>query len=215
MCAIDAGSEILVEHTIKERNPFGSDDLLTPDTLTYQVKDTNSSIVATGSLTLSSTGRYYTIIQTETTWIDGDYSVWVTATKDGATDIQVTEYGFVLKNGGYTSTVVDVGAVVSHSGNATLTTNDLNKTHLLTAAGTLTMPTLTSSYEGSTLALYKKTTGNVEFKAPSGVVIGDSVSGGVIANTTAAQEDVAAVTLTYLGSSEWGVTSTAGTWTTT
>lgn len=98
MQTYDKGSAIIIEVEFKKQTPFGSAAYFDPSTAKVTVTDpTGTNKVTDASLTQSTTGKYYYICQTETTWAAGIYSVKVTSTDGSASDVTVDYTGFKLR----------------------------------------------------------------------------------------------------------------------
>ena len=93
----DRGSAIVIEVEFKQHTPFGTDAYFDPTDPKITITDPQSVAKVTDSaLTKSSTGKWYYICQTTTSWDVGIYKSKVTATSGTYNDITITD-NFQLK----------------------------------------------------------------------------------------------------------------------
>ena len=94
---INAGSPLLIEVEFTKADPFKGYQLFDPNSTVYKViAPDNVTIKDTGSLLLHDIGRWYCVVQTETTWDLGDYTVCITSIYDTTSDVEVKKTAFTL-----------------------------------------------------------------------------------------------------------------------
>ena len=92
----DAGSPVVIEATIYEYTPFGSEALDDPTTVKVSViyPDGTKAVDAV-SMTKHATGKYYYVCQTLSSWAKGRYQIMIVST-DTYNDITIKESAFYL-----------------------------------------------------------------------------------------------------------------------
>jgi hypothetical protein len=86
----DKGSSILIEVQFKKWTPFASSATLfnpsTTQTITV-IDPSGKKVVNAQALTNSTTGLYYYVIQTTTSWVVGEYNVQITSQDTTYSDV--------------------------------------------------------------------------------------------------------------------------------
>jgi hypothetical protein len=93
----DRGSPIVIEVEVYVYTPFEDETLTDPDTIVVSVGQSNKSKeVVEQAMTKYTTGKYYYIVQTTSSWEVGTYNVEVKATSGSYSDTEVAYNLFTL-----------------------------------------------------------------------------------------------------------------------
>jgi len=95
---VDRGSTVMVEVTCTKRTPFGTTwDLFDPTTPLITIYDpVGTAVVSAAALTKSTTGKFYYVCQTLTTWMQGVYSSKVTGSDGSYHEVDIEASVFEL-----------------------------------------------------------------------------------------------------------------------
>ena len=98
MKTYDAGSAIILEVKTEEHIPHEDiDELFDPITIKVTITDPDNTVVVNNqSMTKSSIGKYYYIIQSTVVWIKGRYKVQINAATISNADVTVGKQEFQL-----------------------------------------------------------------------------------------------------------------------
>lgn len=98
MKVFDRGSSVVIEIEFREYEPFGTSELVDPETASVSIFDKSGEVVeADAQLIQKDTGRWYYIIQTGEDWQVGRYFVKVFADYSGHSDVDVMNPAFCLR----------------------------------------------------------------------------------------------------------------------
>lgn len=99
MSAFDKGSPVLIEVEFQRQTAFSSTlTYFDPTGATLSVTDQLGAVMtSTTNMTKSSTGKYYFICQTATTWAGGPYHTTVQCTDGTNSDVDVQMGAFELE----------------------------------------------------------------------------------------------------------------------